>query len=215
MILFEINGHLSFPVTASGFLCNKLTVTSFTRPEKFVPIKKNDIVLSVSHKNVTQGVNVIRKSWSHQTTWQWEKFSRCCPDNGQPIYYYIYTYTCTCIYIYVKPPDEYLWQGRNSFNSGIFVILKKLWTLNYRSPLFSSQFLPSLKWLFKSSLTVLMWPLNTIWPLSQFLRIITMWPLNTLHWPSSQSLSALHCWLKMTQRRSGLNGGHPGLSPCK
>jgi hypothetical protein len=30
------------------------------------------------------------------------------------------------IYVYVKPPDEYPWQGRNSFNSGIFVILKKL-----------------------------------------------------------------------------------------
>ena len=69
---------------------------------------------------------------------------------------YIYTYTCTCIYIYiyVKPPDEYPWQGRNSFNSGIFVIFKKLWTLNYRSPLLSSQFLPALKWLLKSSLTV-------------------------------------------------------------
>ena len=131
------------------------------------------------------------------------------------LYIIIYIHTHVHVYIYVKPPDEYLWQGRNSFNSGIFVILKKLWTLNYRSPLFSSQFLPALKSLFKSSLTVLMWPLNTIRPLSQFLRIITMWPLNTLHWPSSQSLSALHCWLKMTQRRSGLNGGHPGLSPCK
>jgi hypothetical protein len=30
------------------------------------------------------------------------------------------------IYIYVKPPDEYHWQGRNSYNSGIFVILKKM-----------------------------------------------------------------------------------------
>jgi hypothetical protein len=30
------------------------------------------------------------------------------------------------VYIYVKPPDEYPWQGRNSFNSGIFVILKKM-----------------------------------------------------------------------------------------
>ena len=44
---------------------------------------------------------------------------------------------------------------RKSFNSGIFVILKKLWTLNYKSPLLSSQFLPALKWLLKSSLTVL------------------------------------------------------------
>jgi hypothetical protein len=26
----------------------------------------------------------------------------------------------------LKPTDEYPWQGRNSFNSGIFVILKKL-----------------------------------------------------------------------------------------
>ena len=57
------------------------------------------------------------------------------------------------VYIYVKPPDEYPWQGRNSFNSRIFVILKKLWTLNYRSPLLISQFLPALKWLLKSSLT--------------------------------------------------------------
>ena len=39
---------------------------------------------------------------------------------------YIYAYTCTCIYIYVKPPDEYPWQGRNSFNSRIFVILVNL-----------------------------------------------------------------------------------------
>ena len=37
---------------------------------------------------------------------------------------------------------------QNSFNSGIFVILKKLGTLNYRSPLLSSQFLPALKWLY-------------------------------------------------------------------
>jgi hypothetical protein len=29
-------------------------------------------------------------------------------------------------YIYIKPPDEYPWQGLNSFNSGIFVILKKI-----------------------------------------------------------------------------------------
>jgi hypothetical protein len=29
-----------------------------------------------------------------------------------------------------------------------------LWTLNYRSPLLSSQFLPALKWLLKSNLTV-------------------------------------------------------------
>jgi len=29
-----------------------------------------------------------------------------------------------------------------------------MWTLNYRSPLLSSQFLPALKWLLKSSLTV-------------------------------------------------------------
>ena len=98
--------------------------------------------------SVSQGVNVIRKSWSHQTTWRWKKW--------QPIYYiYIYIHThvhCTCIYIYVKPPDEYPWQGRNSFNSGIFVIFKKLWTLNYRSPLLSSQFLPAL--MLKSSLTV-------------------------------------------------------------
>jgi hypothetical protein len=34
-------------------------------------------------------------------------------------------------------------------------MLKKLWTLNYRLPLLSSQFFPTLKWLLKSSLTVL------------------------------------------------------------
>ena len=56
--------------------------------------------------------------------------------------------------MYVKPPDKYPWQGRNNFNSGIFVRLKKLLTLNYKSPLLSSQFLPALKWLLKSSLTV-------------------------------------------------------------
>jgi hypothetical protein len=52
----------------------------------------------------------------------------------------------------LKPTDEYPWQGRNSFNSGIFVILKKLWSLNW--PLLSSQIFPALKWLFKSRLTV-------------------------------------------------------------
>ena len=56
--------------------------------------------------------------------------------------------------MYVKPPDKYPWQGRNNFNSGIFVRLKKLLTLNYKSPLLSSQFLPALKWLLKSSLTM-------------------------------------------------------------
>ena len=102
--------------------------------------------MSVSHKNVTQGVNIIGKSWNHQTTWWWEKFSRFRTDNGS-----------WEIYIHVKSPDEYPWQGRNSFNSETFVIhvLQKLWTLNYRSPLLSSQFLPALKWLLKSSLTVL------------------------------------------------------------
>jgi hypothetical protein len=47
-----------------------------------------------------------------------------CRGSLYIIYIYIYTYTCACIY--VKPPDEYHWQGRNSFNYGIFVILKKL-----------------------------------------------------------------------------------------
>ena len=44
-----------------------------------------------------------------------------------------------------------------SFNSRIFVILKQLWTLNYMWPLLSSQFLLALKWLIKSSLTVIEW----------------------------------------------------------
>ena len=42
------------------------------------------------------------------------------------IYIHTHVHVYIYIYIYVKPPDEYLWQGRNSFNSGIFVILKKL-----------------------------------------------------------------------------------------
>ena len=106
-------------------------------------------VIKMSCKVLTLSERV----WSHQTTWRWEKFSWCYTDNGQPIYY-IYIHTHVHVYIYVKPPDEYPWQGRNSFNSGIFVILKKLWTLNYKWPLLSSQFLPALKWLLKSSLTM-------------------------------------------------------------
>ena len=47
-----------------------------------------------------------------------EKFSRCCTDNGQPIYY-IYIHTHVHVYIYIKPPDEYPWQGQNNFNSGV------------------------------------------------------------------------------------------------
>ena len=77
-----------------------------------------------------------------------EKFSRCCTDNGQPIYY-IYIHTHVHVYIYVKPPDEYPWQGQNSFNSGVIwyfephgkLTQKIVNLLNYRSPLFSSQFL--------------------------------------------------------------------------
>ena len=68
----------------------------------------------------------------------------------------MYMYMCIYIYIYVKPPDEYPWQGRNSFNSGIFVILKKIVNLELqvtfiKQPVFAG---PNLKWLLKSSLIV-------------------------------------------------------------
>jgi hypothetical protein len=73
---------------------------------------------------------------------------------------------------FYRSPDEYPWEGRNSFNSGIFVILKKLWTLNYRSPLLSSQFLPAL--MLKSSLTVYIF--------------FGLYPFQSLHWLGNISL---------------------------
>ena len=70
----------------------------------------------------------------------------------------------------------------DSFNSGIFVILKKLWTLNYRSPLLSSQFLLALMWLLKSSLTVILsrmshWLSAIISPIPKPLSLISNVPL--------------------------------------
>jgi hypothetical protein len=73
-----------------------------------------------------QGVNVIRKSLKPSNYMTVGKVLVMLHRQWAAYILYIYIHTHVHVYIYVKPPDEYPWQGRNSFNSGIFVILKKL-----------------------------------------------------------------------------------------
>ena len=110
--------------------------------------------MSGSHKNVTHGVNVIRKSWSHQNTWRWEKFSDVAQimDIGRMQIQQIIKRKSEVLDNYESNVSNDR-KRRNSFNSGIYFKNCEPW-LNYRSPLLSSQFLPALKWLLKSNLTV-------------------------------------------------------------